>query len=291
MPTRLYLPSGGAAPVSPTISATDWNAHINVQRAPLNFVNGGSAMQTLTFTPDASDHLTAGSTHLVQFVSDALPPQVIAAQTIKLQCRASEAHANNNLFLAWKLYAVALDGASVLGTLVALRSDNTEAATALTNRGDSATSTAFSATVPFRLVLEVGFTGTPTATSGVQGHNGALSFGENGTDLPEDDAATGALSPWLQFAQNLNFKTGNSYIGFAFASVCAGGGHNDLMVSLNGGASQHYVYTTDDIRAPLSEMSEEERITATLFLLKLHFAGKTRAEVLAELSPGIVMVI
>lgn len=205
MATRLYLPSTGSAAVSPSISA-DWSGHVNVARRPLNAVNGGSVMNTLAFAPDAADHLVAGNAHFVQFVSDVLPAQTIAAQTIKLQVRAAEDNAGNNLFLAWKLYAVSEDGQTALGNLVSLRTDGTEVATALTNRADSVTSTQFVADKNFRLVLEMGLNGTPVNTTGTQGHNGSLSFGENAaTDLPEDDAATGALNPWLQFSRNIKY--------------------------------------------------------------------------------------
>lgn len=206
MATRFYLPSTGSPAVSPAIGAGDWNGHINTDRRPLNAVNGGSAIATTTFAPDAADHLVAGRAHFVQFVSDVLPPQTIAAQTVKLQVRIAEAHANNNLLLNWKVYAVSEDGSTVLGALLAIRADATEPPITLINRSDAATTTAFSATVNFRLVVEIGLGGTPTATTGVQGHNGSMSFGENAaTDLPEDDVATAALNPWLQFAQNLKF--------------------------------------------------------------------------------------
>lgn len=205
MATRFYLPSTGAAAVSPTISAADW-AHINTVRRPLNAVNGGSAIATIVYQPDAADHLVAGRAHFVQFVSDVLPPQTIAAQLVKLQVRAAEDHANNNLFVNWAIRACSEDGSSLLGTLLSVKADATEPTTALTNRGDTATTTAFSTIQNFRLVLEIGLGGTPVVTTGTQGHNGSLSFGESAaTDLPEDDAATGALNPWVQFAQNLQF--------------------------------------------------------------------------------------
>lgn len=292
MATRLYFASSGLPAVSPAITA-DWDAHVNVARRPLNATNGGSAMATVTYTPDAADHLVAGRAHVVQFVSDVLPPQVIPAQTVKLQVRAAEANAGNNLFLAWKVFAISSDGGTVLGTLVAVRADGTEAATALTSRSDSATSAEFIGAEPFRLVVELGFSGTPTASSGVQGHNGSMSFGEDGAaDLPEDDIATGALNPWVQFSQNLTFRIGSSYAGFAFDGVCSGGDHVTLDISFNGGQPRSVVYTVDQIREPLSALSDDEKEAIALVLLKLHFAGKTRAEAQAELSgPGGVMLV
>lgn len=292
MATRLYFPSAGVAPVSPPISAVDWNAHINVQRLPLNGVQGNSAIGTLTYAPDAADHLVAGRAHVAQFVSDLLPPQDIPAQQVKIQARIAEAHANNNLFLVWKIYAVSEDGQTVLGTLLPIRVDAIEAGTALTNRSDSATTTQVTVTQNFRLVVELGLSGTPTATTGVQGHNGSFSFGENAaTDLPEDDAATGALNPWVQFARNFKTGVGGSFIGFAFDHVCDGGGHVELDISFNGSAPHSVVYAVDEIREPLSSLTEEQREQAALLILKLRSAGKSRAQVQAELTaPGGIVV-
>lgn len=288
MATRLYLPSTGSVAVTPAISA-DWNAHINTVRFPLNVVKGSSAIATTTFTPDAADHLVAGRAHFAQFISDVLPPQAIAAQVVKLQLRVSEANAGNNLFVNWKIYAVTEDGQTELGTLLAVRADGTEAATTLTNRADSATTTAFTATEKFRLVLELGLGGTPTASSGVQGHNGSLSFGENAaTDLPEDDASTAALNPWLQFANNL--KLGFVVLTYTFIDRCEGGGHTRLDVAVNGGATKRLVYTTDEIREPLANLTADERDFAALVILKIHLAGKTRQEIIDEFAAGPVTV-
>ena len=137
-----------------------------------------------------------------------LEPQIIPAQQVKLQVRCRELATSDNLFLSWKIYAVSDDGQTVLGTLVAVKADGTEPPGAtLTNRGDSATTVAFTSTRSFRLVVEVGLGGTPTLAAAVDGHNGELSFGEAAaTDLPEDDNATAALNPWIQFSRSLALR-------------------------------------------------------------------------------------
>lgn len=289
MATRFYFPASGAAAVSPAISAVDW-AHINVLRRPLNAVNGGSAIATTTYSPDAADHLVAGRAHVAQFVSDVLPPQTIAAQLVKLQVRAAETIATNNLFLNWKIYAVTEDGQSVLGTLLAVRADGTEVGTVLTNRADSATTSAFSSVVNFRLVVEIGLGGTPTASASVDGHNGSMSFGENAaTDLPEDDASTAALNPWVQFSQNLELKQGKS-VSYEFVRRCAGGAHTTFNVTFGGGVSQEITYDTDQLSAPLSDMTSDEKQKLTEYLLRTHFAGTTRQQKIDELNAGPVTV-
>lgn len=79
-------------------------------------------------------------------------------------------------------------------------------------------------------------------------------------------------------------------ISYTFVDRCAGGGHTRLDVSLNGGAARRAVYTTDEIRAALSEMTNEEREAAALLILKLHMAGKTRAQIISEFQSGPVTV-
>jgi hypothetical protein len=77
---------------------------------------------------------------------------------------------------------------------------------------------------------------------------------------------------------------------YTFVSRCQGGGHTALDVTLNGGAAQRSVYTTDEIRAALSALTQEEREQAALLILKLHMAGKTRQQIVTEFNGGPVTV-
>lgn len=71
---------------------------------------------------------------------------------------------------------------------------------------------------------------------------------------------------------------------------CQGGGHVTVDVTVNGGASRRVAYTVDEIRAPLAELSHEDRETLALLILKLHFAGRTRGQMVTEFQSGPVTV-
>lgn len=208
MPTRFFFPETEAAAVSPTISGADWE-HINTLRRKLLATADASALTTTAYTPDAADHLVNGDAHHRQYVSDAIAAQTISGN-VKAQFQCLEANNGNNLFLTLLIYVVSNDGTTVTGTLLAITRDTTnELGTALNNRNFP--STALSSVVANandRIVVEVGLGGTPTASGGVQGHNGSLRFGGNASsgDLPEDDTTTATTyRPWLEFDGTISF--------------------------------------------------------------------------------------
>lgn len=210
MPTRLFFPETEAAAVSPAIDtgAGNWDGHVNTVRRRLRQTADSSALSTVAYTPDAADHAGDLNAHHRQCVGDVMPAQTFAAQTVKAQLQILEAHANNNLFLALRILVVSEDGATVLGTLLALTRDNTEPGTALINRQFSATTSEVTTTQPGRLVVEVGLGGSPGGGGGVQGHNGSIRWGGSASsgDLPEDDTQTGTTyRPWIEFANVLEF--------------------------------------------------------------------------------------
>lgn len=79
-------------------------------------------------------------------------------------------------------------------------------------------------------------------------------------------------------------------ISYTFVDRCAGGGHTRLDISVNGGAANRVVYTTDEIRAALSTLTADEREQFALLILKVHMAGKTRAQIVTEFQAGPVTV-
>lgn len=79
-------------------------------------------------------------------------------------------------------------------------------------------------------------------------------------------------------------------LSFTFISRCAGGGHTAFDVSTNAGPPERIVYDTDDIRRPLSELTEDQRSMLKLLILKVHMSGKTRAQIITELNAGPVTV-
>lgn len=289
MSSRFYFSATAPAAVNPVISATDWH-HINPLRRALTSVKGSSAITTITYSPDAVDHLAFARSHICQFVSEPLPPQMIAAQQVKLQIRARELATSDQLFLNWKIHAVSEDGQTVLGTLLAMKADGTEVGGTLVNRSDTATTVAFEIAQTFRLVVELGLGGTPTAAGGIDGHNGELSFGEAAaTDLAEEDVGNAALNPWLQFAHNLEFGRGQS-ITYSMIAVCDGGCHLTLETNVMGGQCRQLVYDVDNMREPLTELSETDRLAFLDNVLRIHLADKTRAEIMANFEAGPVSV-
>jgi hypothetical protein len=57
-------------------------------------------------------------------------------------------------------------------------------------------------TQPFRLVLEVGLGGLPTASGSIDGHNGSIRFGEDTANFSQD-TSTVSGRPFLLFSTDL----------------------------------------------------------------------------------------
>lgn len=79
-------------------------------------------------------------------------------------------------------------------------------------------------------------------------------------------------------------------VSYTFVSRCAGGGHTVIDVSVNGGAAQRIVYDTDDVRSPLSNLTQDQQDMLKLLILKVHMAGKTRQQIVTEFNQGPVTV-
>ena len=206
MSTCFWLPSSGAAPVSPTPDAV-WD-HLSGNSRIMNLTRGTSALTTLAYNPDAADHLVDQDSLVCQFVSVVLPPQVIAAQLVFLNLMALEANLSNNLQLSWGLRAFDVAGSTALGTLLSVGRNGVEVGTALTGASSSRTTTAFTANEPFRLVLEAGLGGLPVAAAGTEAHNGSIQFGEVpavGTTpaFPQHGDTTTGGPPFLLLSQDL----------------------------------------------------------------------------------------
>lgn len=205
MSTCFWLPSSGAAAVSPTPDAV-WD-HLSGNSRKMNLTRGTSALTTLAYNPDGADHLVDNDSLVCQFVSDILPPQSIAAQVAFLNVLALEVAASNNLQLSWGLRAVNVAGTSVLATLLTVGRNGVEVGTALTGASSSRTTTLVNLNEPFRLCLEVGLGGLPTNTA-TDTHNGSIQFGEapsSGTvpTFPQHGDTTTGGPPFLLFSQDI----------------------------------------------------------------------------------------
>lgn len=178
MSTVLWLPSTGTAAVSPTPSGSDWAHNSGVSR-PLLFDNAGASTLTdVHYAPDAGSHAVNANSLHAQFVSAVLPAQTIPAQIIEMSIAGGQDFTPIECFLTWKFYAVSTDGSTVIGTMVPVQRDSLELETVVQGRVNAdAASTEVVCTTSFRLVLEVGIGGTPTAPGG-RGHDGTMRFGE-----------------------------------------------------------------------------------------------------------------
>lgn len=199
-PTRLYLPSSGAAAVSPAFDA-GWEdvASASPARRPLKAVPSATAMTTVSFTDlDATDR------DVLMYQGVSLPlsgAQTIVAQNVQLAVLGSEVLLSGDEFIAWTVKVFSKDGGTLRGTLVSMGRDDVELATALTCRNVAGAGGAVSALDGDRIVLEVGVGGDPLVA-----HDSSIRVGDAAaSDLPYDDVTTTDSNPFVQFSQALVF--------------------------------------------------------------------------------------
>ena len=206
MSTIFWLPSSGAAPVSPVPAVAFWDGHVNNVSRILNSERANTALATLAYAPDAADHITDVDSMIAQFVSPVLPPQTVPAQVLGIGIRWLESNALNNLKMSMKIYAVDVPGTTELNTLYSGSQVGLEFAVGLTCEWRNPTTTARVFAVPWRLVLEVGGGGLPTAGGGR--HNFSASFGD-------PMSSTGMLT-------SLTTNIGAPCLAFQYTLKCAG---------------------------------------------------------------------
>lgn len=78
-------------------------------------------------------------------------------------------------------------------------------------------------------------------------------------------------------------------VEFTLVSVCSGGGHFVIGVSVNGGPQRDFVYEVDDVLAGPGQIDDASDMI--LVLLRLHFAGMTRVQTRAALMAGVTITI
>lgn len=216
MATRFRLTNDATAPaVSPALQSYSHNAPTTVRRKLLT--SDASALTTTAYTPDASDHTSAGDSLWCQFVSDPMAAGHLFAsgQTIKMAMQCLEPDAKNNLFLQLYVAIVSSDGATVRRVLRSKVLDDVEINATIQNRFLTTTQDGadYTTQASDRLVVEISASGTPGTGSGVQGHNGSMRFGGAGAsgDLGENDTDTGTtLNPWVEFVPSDLFTEAHS---------------------------------------------------------------------------------
>lgn len=207
MATRFYLPSSGAADVSPAYSS-EWDNTGSASRLQLSRLRSGSAMADAAIT-DAT--ATANRDVLIrQYVSAPLSAQTISG-TVKGYIRAIESSASDNLRAQVVIRVVSNDGSSVVGTLYA--GDLTTGTSDPTSEFDSATMrnreyprggaqaiSSLAVSDGDRLVIEIGWRKHVAASV-----SGTLRIGDADTslDLAEDESSSSDYNPWIEFSGNL----------------------------------------------------------------------------------------
>jgi len=197
--TRFYLPSSGAAEVSPPFDAA-WDDTASADRMRCVTRRLGTAMTDKTID---GAWVTYGICNR-QYVSDPIAAQTISG-TVKGQLRGYEESTNTDAYSSIVIKVVSNDGSTVRGTLLAKTDGSNEYPTGtLTNRYTPA-STAISSVVAEsgdRIVIEVGW------QKGWRRRMVTQSFGDNsGTDLAENETETNANNPWIEFSQDIRFPS------------------------------------------------------------------------------------
>ena len=205
-PTRFYLPSMGAAAVSPAFSG-DWERNADADRLKCVTLKTASTMISKT----SSEAVTTSPYDVLtrQYVSDPIKAQTISG-TVKGQIRTKESAAAADFMRAIVIKVVSGDGGTVRGTLLShfpspLSSEYNSMS--LYNRyfPPSTALGSVDAQEGDRIVIEVGTRAfNILSTSYTATHN----FGDNSdTDLPEDESTVAAYNPWIEFSQNIDFVT------------------------------------------------------------------------------------
>jgi hypothetical protein len=212
----MYLPSTGAAAVSPAFGA-GWTQTTNATRLAMVTARISSANASIDGVGNTS---TVTRQLIRQYVSAALAAQTLTGN-IKGQIRCTT-NAIGSAALAFRLAKCNSDGSSVT-EIVAL----TEAADAETNappafesgtaenrRLETPPSNTFSIDVGStgissgdRLIFEVGY----KEGSANGGNISTLVIGDDsGTDLAEDETTTSADNPWFELSFDLAFSAGDA---------------------------------------------------------------------------------
>jgi len=201
--TRFYLPSTGAAAISPAFDLdVAWSSSADADRLKCVTTRISSAMASKT--EDAPGTSGDQKWLLRQYVSDQLSASSTIFGLVFGQIRASESNVDDNIdSITFKMLVVKPD-ATFRGRLLAINEYGTiaELSTSLRNKiiaQDTASNeivTPLAVTAGDRIVIELGLSNSAVGAS----ITGSLSFGDDSaTDLTElDETVTAANNPWVE---------------------------------------------------------------------------------------------
>lgn len=206
MATRFYLPSTGAADVTP-LTPAGWSETTGFDILNCVTTRISSAMTN----KQRVTGLTAAGTRccLRQYISAPIAAQSISG-TIKGTVRALESAANDNInVVSSHIWVSSYDGLINRGDLLVIgdygpvAEFNTSLRAKRIADGDSVSTVV--ALGGDRIIIELGYGSTVGGTS----ISGSLNFGDDSaTDLGDNETDTAANNPFVEFSQTLLFHAG-----------------------------------------------------------------------------------
>jgi hypothetical protein len=205
--TRLYFSSSESAPISPSLKGS-WGYTSEMSRYKLNDVKGSSAIATGTQIGPWTSGITAIDRQYTTTRMSAGITFTASTTTYKMQLMVREFNNNDNSDrIALGIYVVSEDGTTIRATLKTLGTGTTgefinNASYRNKSYSTSSTSIANSYTTAEgdRLVIEIGYTDNAGSTP-----EASAKWGENATDLPENETQTTNGAGWIQFSNNITF--------------------------------------------------------------------------------------
>lgn len=226
MVTRMYPAATSAAQVSPTFDA-GWVSTTGAvrRRLALTKASATETRATVTVTSGANNE-TLG----FQCVSDPLDGAQTITGTVTIMTRGRELATTDNVDRrARGIRVVSGDGSTVRGTLLTQgfnASDTAELGTSVTGyRAANATSlSSVSAQDGDRIVVELGYGMSSTGTT----PQFDMVVGGNGTDCANADGTSTGTVPWVEFSQDLTFKTVTAPTSITSADLAEGTGNRSF---------------------------------------------------------------
>jgi hypothetical protein len=206
MATRFYFPATTVADVNPAPGA--WNY---ITEAVFRYLAKTKGASPITLGTQVGPWTaTAGQKALDRvYVSDPLSPQTISG-TAKMQLMVREYATSDNVDqLILLIKVVSGNGATVRGTLLALGNyaSTAEFINNATHRNKKgADGDALSSVVCLehdRIVVEIGYCNSVAGTT----PEASAKWGENATDLPENETQTTDGAGWIEFSGNIVFSS------------------------------------------------------------------------------------
>ena len=218
MASRFYFHSSGSQP-APTNPAFDagWEQTGQAVRLPMDLKAMQGPQTALTNSSAITVPITTVQQILAyQFTSNQifLPVQLDASVLFSMVLRGLENATTNNVFLAYVLRAVSVDGGTFLGTLASsMTNAGTEfVATAATRIfGNGTTTVALTNTLiaqPWRICLEVGGHAQAPSVAGSYPYRVGSAAA---TDFALTSALTTDLNPWMELSRNLDTSRSTNY--------------------------------------------------------------------------------